>query len=164
MKCPLRRLVVTFAVVAIGSPVAVSANNGSISCDLAVAELVERVEKSTGVIGFFSQKRDSQHGLISIGISPGRAQVQGVPTRASREQTARAQNVMNSPKLMAAWATTVLRSCDDVHEVSFGMTGSGHYIPFYRFPDVAIRKGICVPDIHETSTSKAPFGTYDCTK
>lgn len=164
MKHSFLRFLAASIVIATESPPAMSAHIGNTSCDLAVAKLLERVQQTTGVIGFFSHKRDREHGYITIGISPGRAQFQGAPTSTQRDQIARANNLMNSPALMANWATAVLSSCEDMHEVSFGMTGSGHYIPFFRFPDQTIRKGICVPDIDSTSSKGIPFGTYDCTK
>jgi hypothetical protein len=61
------------------------------------------------------------------------------------ERFAKSQALMGSFKLQEKYATSILKSCDSLAKVTFGMNASGDIIDWYIMPNGDIKRGVCLP-------------------
>jgi hypothetical protein len=76
------------------------------------------------------------------------------------ERFAKSQALMASLKLQEKYATSILKSCDSLAKVTFGMNASDHIIDWYIMPNGDIKRGVCLPP-GENFTS-IPWGFNAC--
>ena len=83
--------------------------------------------------------------LYSYALTPPRRlDMEYVRLKESNYQAA--TDLLASRKLLLGYATNLIKNCPAIAIVSFGISNSGYWVNYYRFPNGSVRPRICMDD------------------